>query len=162
MKLPDWAKEYPHGLIEEMCEKYDIRPEVVYALIKVESGGDSFATRFEPGYTAFYSAREFAKENLITRKTEEIHQATSWGLMQVMGGTARRLGLEAPIPVLIDPANNIEYGCKLLADIKTRYRSLWDVVASYNAGRVRRNAAGNYHNQRYVDKVAKYYSEMTK
>lgn len=161
MILPLWAKEYPHGVITEMCDKYDIRPEIVYALIKVESGGDPYATRFEPGYTAYFSAKEFARENLITRRTEEVMQATSWGLMQIMGGTARRLGLEAPIPVLIDPQNNIEYGCKLLQELTVRYpESIWDRAAAYNAGKVRRTATGEYVNQRYIDKFSKYYAQL--
>lgn len=159
-KLPGWAKCFPHGIIEEMTEKYGVSSRVVYALIKVESGGDPFATRFEPRYKAFYKQREFAQENLITVKTEEVHQATSWGLMQVMGGTARRLGLQAPIPVLIDPANNIEFACKLLQELQERYpKNVWDWAAAYNRGSVKLED-GDYVNARYVRKFKGYYDQV--
>lgn len=159
---PEWAAAFPHTLIRMTCDKYDVPAAMLYAIIKVESGGDPYATRFEPNYTAFVSPREYAEENLITVKTEEIHQATSWGLCQVMGATARRLGLEAPIPTLIEKDINIEYACKAIQDIRTRYIRLYEQAAAYNAGRVRRKADGTLVNQRYVTKFDKYYQDIVR
>jgi soluble lytic murein transglycosylase-like protein len=41
------------------------------------------------------------------------NRATSWGLMQVMGQSARELGYREFIPELCDPASGLYWGCKI-------------------------------------------------
>ena len=109
--------------------------KLLYRLAEVESDWNPWATRFEP----LFSRR--TKENTgrgdTTLETENIHQATSWGLCQIMGYTARRIGWEGPIPALLDPVSNLRYAClylnQLYEDPRGRHSWRWAVTA-YNHG----------------------------
>lgn len=89
----------------------------------------------------------------------------STGLMQVLLGTAKRLGFALDINALADPATNIEYGTKLLSQNLARAGGDFRIaVAAYNAGwsKVRKNDAprdskGRFINESYVDDVQVYY-----
>lgn len=162
--VPPWAMRYlPTNLISQQAERYNLDPFLVAAIVWKESRGDSFRCRYEPDYNKNYlvDVHKFAKRNIISRETEKLQQMTSWGLMQVMGGTARWLGFEKAIPKLSTPACGLEYGCKYLSVQKKRYTNMPDLISSYNAGSVRMDD-GKYSNQNYVDEVLGYYRELTK
>lgn len=79
---------------------------------------------------------------------------TSYGLMQVLEGTARDLGLTGAPSRMYDPDTGIYYGTRYLAKQWTRYRGdVERVIAAYNAGTARKTAAGTWTNQAYVDFV---------
>lgn len=61
-------------------------------------------------------------------------QQSSWGLAQVMGAVAREHGFKGVFfPELTDPETGLEYACRFLANLLSRY-SVEDAVSSYNAG----------------------------
>ena len=150
----------PWNLIREHAEAEKIDPYLVAAIVQTESGGNPWTVRFEPKWRYFLHVREYADSNLITVKTEEIMQATSWGLMQVMGTVARELGLKDIITRLTDPDVNLSYGCKKLRMLSWNAETESDVIAAYNAGSVRKTPGGMYENQRYVDKVSELLREL--
>lgn len=129
------------------------------AMIAVESGGDTFACRFEAGYPFLFKPKEMAKLVNTTINTEINLQRCSWGLMQIMGATARECGLRTPIPTLTDPEIGLLYGCRYLRKQLRRYNNnVTDAIAAYNAGSVvlRPSADGtsyHYSNQAHVIKV---------
>lgn len=53
---------------------------------------------------------------------------------------------------LLDPATNLEWGCRYLATLFERHDPE-AVAAAYNAGSARQDAAGRWRNQEYVDQV---------
>lgn len=142
-------------LICKHSHHFGIPNELLRAIIQVESGGDTWAIRYEPGYRWLYN--EARPPRGVSGPTEREAQKTSWGLMQVMGAVAREHGFDGRfLSKLCDPSVGIEYGCKHLASLYRRFgqRNGWEgVAAAYNAGSPRRREDGRWENQGYVDKV---------
>lgn len=148
-------------LIENAAKAWGLPPELVAAVVGVESGGNAWAFRFEPAYYMRHVAKDASVRSKAPCSLDSERQAlaTSWGLMQVMGATARGLGFQGPfLSALTDPATGLEYGCRLLARLRDRLHGKhgWPgVAAAYNAGSARFDAAGAFVNQSYVDKIAR-------
>lgn len=161
--------------IVQAAERHDLSPSLVAAVVMVESGGDPWAVRAEPGYrwlwdepigvpfrslrpdeaSSLFPPKDFAGPAGVSRATEWFGQKCSWGLMQIMGATAREHGFRGVfLSSLCQPTIGLEYGCKHLSNLVKRYKgNLLDAVSAYNQGTARRDDSGKYRNQRYVDKV---------
>lgn len=147
-------------IIESKAKEHGIPAKLIAAIVKVESGGNTYANRYESHYKWLYKVEEFANQSMASFATEENSQKTSWGLMQVMGAVARERGFTGDfLTELCDPRLGIEYGCKHLKHYYNRYDDWKDAVAAYNAGSSRKKDNGDYVNQAYVNKVFKYFSE---
>lgn len=128
--------------------------DLVKNIIRVESSGNPYAIRYEENYKYVVSPSTFAKMNGISAETEMHCQKMSWGLMQIMGGTARSMGYKGTIAKLLDPKTNLEWGVRYLQ--KLGHVHGWGTpehVASYNAGAPRRDERGKLVNNAYVVKV---------
>ena len=168
------------AIAEDAANKFSIPKELVSAIIGVESSWDTWAFNPEPHYRYMWDVdgREAFRELTSSERASQAPpadfsspagvpldaewwaQQASWGLMQVMGGTARWMGMRNPwLTQLLEPGTGVEYGCRYL-----RYhldRSGGDkaaAVAAYNAGSAVLIPGGNeYKNQAYVDKVFRLY-----
>lgn len=155
-----WSKRLPINQIEHKAMELGVDPCLVASIVSCESGGDPYSARFEPNYKYLYKVNEFAALLKITPETEECHQKTSFGLMQVMGGVARELGFRHHLLALTDPIIGLHFGCLKLKKLHERWVSVEDVVAAYNAGSPRIGVNAKYYNQAYVDKVMSRYREL--
>ena len=146
----------------------DIDPNLVLAIIHVESNENSYAVRYEPKFYEWLKGR-ITTENwasIPTKQTELRLRATSFGLMQVLGQVARENGFEGLyLTELCDPEVGIRYGMRVLAKQLRRYASKDDpeayAVSAYNRGSAGKSANGSFHNQYYVNKVYNKFALLT-
>src|SRR5687768_1415710 len=152
--IPDWAMKLPLNLIYTKSAECRLNAYIVAAIVYTESSGDTKRPRYEPGYSYLVDPAAHARSRRISVETETVLQQMSWGLMQIMGATARDLGFTGDIPDLVNAPVGLHWGCKFLKVLHERYNGRWlDVIAAYNAGSPRREDNGDYENQGYVDKV---------
>lgn len=91
--------------IEETAESYGISPQLVKAIIEVESGGDANAVGDD---------------------------GNSLGLMQIQPRYHAQRLKEGES--LLDPKVNVRAGCEILSEIMDKYGTLDEVLTVYNAG----------------------------
>jgi soluble lytic murein transglycosylase-like protein len=119
-----------------MAAKLD--PILVCAVVDQESGWNPLCIRYEPAFHRAYIVK------LNMPATEDIARAISWGLMQVMGETARELGFKgAFLSELSDPVTGLAWGCAKLARCLKITGNVKAALSSYNGG----------SNKQYADQV---------
>lgn len=166
--------------VERTAQRHGIDPNVIKAICIVESGGDRFAFRHEPGYRYLWNLRTgtpFRKlmayeihndfppgdfyDTVGNHGSSALHewigQKTSWGLMQVMGAVAREAGFkERYLTHMLEVGYNLEYGCTALKRcLKWAGGDVDAALAAYNGGMSddNRPSVSPKRNQRYVDKI---------
>lgn len=142
-------------IVKRLAKANNIPFRLLDAIITTESSYDQWAVRYEVNFKVNEDVVVFARKNGTTRATEVELEKFSWGLGQVMGGTARWLGYDGPLPLLCMPEQNILVMVKFINWLQNRYTDNDEVIAAYNAGSARYNADGSFRNQNYVDKVHK-------
>ena len=144
-------------LIESACHTNGLKPALIYAVIQVESGFNTYAWNPEPHYRWFWDVRNdrpFRPSSTIEVASkyppkdfpclagdpdqEWWGQQASWGLMQMMGAVGREAGYKGPyLPGLCFPDINIALGTKFLATLIKRKNNLHGVrggLSAYNTG----------------------------
>jgi len=103
----------PKALLEKAkfaaaSHKLKLDPALVCAVIEQESRWKPFAVRFEPAFHEKYLVPMHA----AFPPTEDMCRAMSFGLMQLMGETARELGFKNEfLTSLCDPDVGLDWGC---------------------------------------------------
>jgi soluble lytic murein transglycosylase-like protein len=98
------------ALARTAADEHSLDPALVCAVIEQESSWDTHAMRYEPAFRSRYVAP------LGLSLTEEVARSISWGLMQVMGQSARERGFTGRfLSALCDPPAGLAVGCSLLA-----------------------------------------------
>lgn len=164
-------------LLQAKAAAHGLPPLFVMAIVSQESDGEPYAWNPEPRYRYLWDVKRQAPFRALSDFERESEtpphdfptlggdhdqewwaQQASWGLMQVMGAVARERGFrDTYLPALLDPDTNLEYGCRHLSWLFSRFyfQHGWaGVAAAYNAGAPRRvPVTGPYENQGYVDQV---------
>jgi len=130
--FPGRPKTDLNQVVTEASGRYQLDPDLVNSVIKAESGFNSRA---------------------VSRKGAQ-------GLMQLMPGTASKLG----VPNAFDPQANVEGGARYLRELLERYNfDLVKALAAYNAGpqRVEQfRGVPPYHETRaYVARIVKDFNK---
>lgn len=100
-------------LARKAAVSQSLDPALVCAVIEQESGWNPWAMRYEPAFFAKYVAPLYTNNKVGA--TEAYARGISWGLMQVMGQTAREKGASSPyLSTLCDPAVGLAIGCRIL------------------------------------------------
>jgi len=127
-------------LVVSMAASYQLPVVIVRAMVAHESaGGIPYAARFEPDFYERYLKGETPdfRPEFCSLETERIGRATSWGLMQIMGETARCIGFRGWFGELCTPAVGLEWGCRYLRRLADKYLADggWPtVMRAYNGG----------------------------
>jgi len=157
----DLVLKYDYIVVSILDEiNFKIDSKYILAIILTESLGIKYAIRHEPNWSYFFEEtimERFAKETGSSLDTEYYGQSTSWGLMQIMGGTARELGFKGFFPLLCEPEIGIKYGILYLHKKYKAYGNVTTAIAAYNFGVVQRITDKTFINQKYVNKVLKNY-----
>lgn len=151
--------------------EFHVEPALLAAIVIKESGGDTWAIRYEPAWKYMWDVETnapfrgtlnpetFPAPDYVSSPTEWNSQRTSWGLMQVMGAKARELGFVGKfLSELCDPVVGVRFGAKFVSKLQKKYESLEDVVSSYNAGHPRLGVGGN--GETYVRPVMGLYEDF--
>jgi hypothetical protein len=140
----------------QAAERHGLDSDLVLAIIEQESAGNPWANRYEEGYPYLYPSRDTLKAKApCSRKTEVNCQQQSYGLMQVIGSTAREVGFEGIyLTELCDPQVNCEIGCLYLKKLLlTANGSVEVALECWNAGH-----PGTDDGKQYAREVlARYY-----
>lgn len=150
----------PWAIIETEARAFQLHPNLVAAIVWVESKGDPNAIRYEPTFRYRLTPFKFAKECNITEETENLLQSCSLGAMQVMGCVARELGHAGSLCLLFDPRIGIHFGCKKLSQLMRKFELPEEAISAYNAGSLLFDKYGNFRNQDYVDSVLSKMKEL--
>ena len=129
VRIPEVAEGW-EAHIPRLAAQYGIDESLVRAVIRMESGG----------------------------KTDAVSHKGAMGLMQLMPGTAKMLGVDDPF----DPVQNLEGGIKYLSQLSDKYNGdLTKTLAAYNAGPGRVDAYGGIppfaETQKYVRSILALY-----
>lgn len=138
--------------VTDITDTLSVDTATMLAIIETESSFNTWAVRYEPAFRYIDTSKDWAKICRITKDTEEFLQKCSWGLGQLMGGSARALGMRGPLQSLCDPEVGIFWAAVHLKKLIDKYPKPSDHIAAYNAGSPRFKD-GAYVNQEYVDKV---------
>lgn len=130
--------------ITQASEEFHLGESLIAAVMWQESNFDKNAKRYEPDFFDKYILRmEFAEvktrypklgAGAVNLRSEKISLATSWGLMQVMGQTARELGFRGNPRELLG-YEGVRFGCIYLKVKLDKYQHDIDsALSAYNAG----------------------------
>jgi soluble lytic murein transglycosylase-like protein len=118
------------ALVAKWAAKYGLEIEMVCAVCEQESSWNYWAMRYEPAFFDHY-----IKPMTGLTATEQIGRATSYGLMQVMGQTAREFGFAGRfICELCDPDTGVDFGCRKLQKCFSIHGPDESGLLSYNGG----------------------------
>jgi len=113
------------------ARKHGIDVSLLCAVIEHESSWNPWAIRYEGGFFAVYILP--MAEHLSD--TEARARAFSWGLMQLMGQTARELGYTGDLAALCDPDYGTDWGChKLKKCLDAHVGDVNTALNKYNGG----------------------------
>ena len=127
--LPDLSTPIARlALVTPIALKAGLQPSLVAAVCEQESGWEPGAVRFEPAFLRRYVSP------LNLPLMESLDRSTSWGLMQIMGQTARELGFTDVLSTLRAPDMVVIYGCKKLQKCFLLHRDDEPSLLAYNGG----------------------------
>jgi hypothetical protein len=141
--------------IERLAPAYSLEPRLVEAILWVKSSDHPESIRFEPH---IYDRLLTAYPHLSP--TERMQQATSWGLLQVMGMVCCERGFTGCcVELCRDPEGGLRVGMSHLAWLATRAKDRDEMIRAYNAGS---GGAQKGRGGAYLQKVQRMYAALTR
>ncbi len=118
------------SLARKIASQHLLAPALVCAVVEQESSWDTHSIRYEPAFRSRYVAP------LGLPLTEEVARSISWGLMQVMGQSAREHGFAGQfLSALCDPPEGLGVGCAVLgAKLSHASGDIARALALWNGG----------------------------
>jgi soluble lytic murein transglycosylase-like protein len=146
--MTDYRRE-----ILQAAREHGVDPNLVEAMVVVESSGRADAFRFEPNFWVKYLEKNPEYQGEIPRRV-----SSSYGLMQIMLPVARELGFKQQPEYLFVTTVNLYFGCKLLANlVKWSDSKIPKALEAYNGGK---GSVGSIATQRYAAKVIREWDRI--
>jgi soluble lytic murein transglycosylase-like protein len=138
------------ALAKEVAGRFGLDPALVCAVVEQESSWNPWAIRFEALLFSKHVAPLYTTYKIDA--TEAYAQGIRWGLMLVLGHTAREKGVTVKdLSQLCDPIHGLEIGCQKLSEELQRHAGDVDkALYSYNGG-------GNQHYAKAVKERMEHY-----
>lgn len=145
------TKDQLIALAKQIAASYALDPAIVCGICERESSWNTLEIRYEDGFFEKW-IRPMTESGAVTDKTEARARAISWGLMQIMGQSARLRGYHGSFAGLCaDPGLGINYGCRhFKAYLDADGGNVEEALQHYNGG-----SNQNYSNEVLV--LAKAY-----
>lgn len=144
-------------IIQAKSQAFGLPENLVRAMVEQESAFNPFRNRFEQGfYDSCIKGRKLDfVPPLCLKITEALGRAMSWGLLQIMGATAREQGFRGWLAELCSPEVGLEWGCRYLANLRRKYgHEGWAVVVrAYNDGPGDRHDETNPYPNEVLEKL---------
>jgi soluble lytic murein transglycosylase-like protein len=141
-KNKSFTEEAYVPIVMDQAGIYDLDHALVFSIIYQESKGNPYASRYEPRFFARKLADKSRSQlsgyvplsMLCSLETEKAHRATSWGLFQILGETARWFGLyDHPyLNSLVEPHVNISMGCSYFSSLLKKYGTIEKALRYWN------------------------------
>jgi len=136
---------------------YGLDPNLVKAVVMVESAGETSAYRYEPGFWMRYMAHKPEFDGANPRRV-----SSSYGLMQVMYTTATQHGFKDAPEALFIPLIGLAYGCAHLKYLLAQCDgNVEQALCQYNGGEGG-NTKPPYRNAAYARKALAWYEQFKK
>jgi hypothetical protein len=120
--------------VDAAARQHGLSPEMVAALVMVESSGRADAFRFEPGILAQIQTGKLTPKYLPAN-TAPRRIASSYGLTQILFVTACDYGFRSEPEALFVPWISLEYGCAHLEALLDRAHGEYEkALCAYNGG----------------------------
>ena len=148
-------EKYAH-IIAEAASDAGADPMLLIALATVASGGNPHMMRYDSLYPRVDLRLKRPED--ITLDTESLCQRMKWGIFQLQGARARRLGFDGWFSELTDAAQSSALAAKLLHALQDQYgqkHGLDGIISAWFGESLRTRPDGNYQNQPVVDAVLK-------
>lgn len=143
------------------AQSHGLSPDLVEALVLVESSGRAEAFRYEPGIMAQIQSGKLKPKFMPPNRTDR-RVASSYGLMQLLFVTACDYGFRNEPEMLFVPWINLEYGCAFLgALLDWADGDYTRAFAAYNGGKAG-NVTPPFRNQSYALRVFAAKDELLK
>jgi soluble lytic murein transglycosylase-like protein len=155
MATPPHESRWFRSDLESLAAFHKIDPNLVEAVVRIESAGLAHAYRYEPAFFTRYLADDEKYSHANPRRV-----SASYGLMQIMYPVAVEHGFNGPPEELFIPREGLDWGCTHLASLLKWSKGNVDAaLAAYNGGKGG-NAKPPYRNQTYVSKVLVAFSTI--
>ena len=131
-------------IIKRESKEQGVDPNLVASIISQESSGKAHAIRYEQAfYTRYVEGKTIIEllghvpsKSICSLATEKRLRAFSFGLMQIMGQTAREHGFISDfLSELLIPENNIKLGVKILKSFLDKAKgNVYQALLFWNGG----------------------------
>jgi soluble lytic murein transglycosylase-like protein len=141
------------ALVTKWAVKYGLDPCIVAAVCEQESGWNPWAMRYEPAFFERYIVPMTQGAHAL-EATEATARAISFGLMQVMGQTAREFGFQPKfLAQLCEPDSGVEFGCRKLQHCFATHSDPAAALLLYNGG------GNTFYGQQVLARVPHYVAQ---
>jgi soluble lytic murein transglycosylase-like protein len=124
------------SIITNAARRNHISADLIAGIAMQESSGKPWAMRAEEGFFNHYIKDKPLNgfQGELWDEYERAMRSCSFGLMQVMGNTAREFGFQGHLHELLEPVKSVNWGTKIFAHHLHETQDTIKALLRYNGG----------------------------